>query len=406
MWAAIAITAPVLVIVNAVYFVRRLNRSLEDIFAISERKRAWFARIYLAVSASFPVAMLLYVLYRWLGPAAASRPEGPILDYLLIYPFWFTTCYSFQCTVLFGPLDLAAAVARRLRQDRPWQRYKHLAMVGIAAGFALYMPARMVYDMSALDVRQHRLETGVPAELHGFRIAFVSDMQADRYSAGDRLDALVAAVNESKPDLVLIGGDMITSGSNWIEVAGDYAGQLQARHGVFSCVGDHDHFAYGRDRARSLAAVQKALADRGVQMIDDGVARIEVAGRSVGIALVSSHYMRRFDPGVADRVIAETADDDLRIAVAHQANEALIDIAQRREVALLLAGHTHGGQVSLALPFFSLNAAVVETPYLTGAFEFGDLTMIVSSGLGYSVAPLRYRVPATVDIVDLGPQKH
>ena len=99
----------------------------------------------------------------------------------------------------------------------------------------------------------------LPKELDGFKIAFISDIQADRYTDEKRLMRYIDKINEANPDLVLIAGDVITSSPDYIETAAKYIGKIKSTYGTFSCVGDHDNWAYRQDYVRSLSEVTGAL---------------------------------------------------------------------------------------------------------------------------------------------------
>jgi predicted MPP superfamily phosphohydrolase len=62
----------------------------------------------------------------------------------------------------------------------------------------------------------------------------------------------VDKINESNPDLVLIAGDVITSTPDYIETAAKYIGKIKSKYGTYSCVGDHDNWAYRKDYIKSL----------------------------------------------------------------------------------------------------------------------------------------------------------
>ncbi|MCK7526330.1 MAG: metallophosphoesterase [Ignavibacteriales bacterium] len=96
-------------------------------------------------------------------------------------------------------------------------------------------------------------KNNLPKELDGFKIAFISDVQADRYTDEKRLKRYVDKINDSKPDLVLVAGDVITSTPDYIENAAKYLGMIKSKYGTYSCVGDHDNWAYRQDYERSLA---------------------------------------------------------------------------------------------------------------------------------------------------------
>ncbi len=91
----------------------------------------------------------------------------------------------------------------------------------------------------------------------------------------------------------------------------------------------------------------------------------------------------------------------MRILASHQATGKVIDQAQKAGYNLLLAGHTHGGQLRVPFMFMTFSAAEMDTPYLSGLYRFDNLLMNVDHGLGFTLAPVRYNAPPTISVIDL-----
>ncbi len=86
-------------------------------------------------------------------------------------------------------------------------------------------------------------KSDLPQSLENFKIVFISDIQADHYTDKPRLEKFVSTVNSLHPDLVLIAGDLITTGPDYITISGQEVGKIKSKYGVYSCVGDHDNWA-------------------------------------------------------------------------------------------------------------------------------------------------------------------
>lgn len=86
---------------------------------------------------------------------------------------------------------------------------------------------------------------------------------------------------------------------------------------------------------------------------------------------------------------------------SHQVSDLLVTRAQQNNYALLMAGHTHGGQVRV--PFFgkTYSASDLETPFISGQYKEGDLFINVNEGLGFTLAPVRYNVPPSITFIEL-----
>jgi hypothetical protein len=404
MWIAILFGGLVFFVAHAFFFGARVTRALGLVVPRSRRLLRPMRVAYLVVACSLPVLMLVYVVYALIArPETVGPPDSRIYDYLVEVPFWLVTIYSLQCSLLIVPLDLLHIGLARLgiAAGPRWRARRNALVLLVCAGFLIYVPARLAIDSGDLEVRVHeRVAADLPAELDGFEIALIADMQADQYTNVERLSQLVDAANRARPDLVLIAGDMITRAPRFIEVAAGQAARLTAPHGVLACIGDHDNFAY-RDRGRSLREVREALARRGIPMLDNEVRQIRVGGATIAVILATHNYVSRIDSETTRALLDRARGADLVVLLAHQPGGQLVADAAAGGVDLFMTGHTHGGQINFWLPFLDITPVRIENRYITGSYRVGDMLLTVSSGLGMSVAPFRYRSPASLDIVRL-----
>ena len=308
-----------------------------------------------------------------------------------------------QCFLFIIPLHLLKLLASIIFKNRKETFAKVFSAVTfiIIGFFILYIPIRVIYDYNTVDVREINYGMkNLPSSLENFRIGFISDLQADHYTDKRRLEKFVNAVNSLNPDLVLIAGDLITTGPDYIKISGQEVGKLKAKYGVYSCVGDHDNWAYRNDYAKSVAEVEASLYANNVLMIDNGIKSINVNGVAIGISFITNTYVQTIDSLMLDSLTMNNFGD-FKIFLAHQPRPFLIDRAQKNNFNLYLAGHTHGGQITFVFPFIQLTPTMFETSYTKGDFWFGYMLMIVTRGLGMSLAPIRYNSTPEVTLITL-----
>jgi predicted MPP superfamily phosphohydrolase len=265
--------------------------------------------------------------------------------------------------------------------------------------FAVYVPARIIYDYNVVDIRSvNYSKKNLPKELDGFKIAFISDIQADRYTDQKRLTRYIDKINESNPELVLIAGDVITSTPDYIKTAAEYIGKIKSNYGVYSCVGDHDNWAYRQDYIRSLREIKKSLNDYNIEMPDNELRFIDID--SSRITFVTNTYVSDVSETTL-KILSGSNKADFKIFLTHQPQEFLINSAATNDYDLFLAGHTHGGQITLLFPFIQLTPTLFETQYIKGDFYFKDMLAVVCGGLGMSLAPVRYNSTPEIVIITL-----
>jgi hypothetical protein len=87
--------------------------------------------------------------------------------------------------------------------------------------------------------------------------------------------------------------------------------------------------------------------------------------------------------------------------LVHQPRQIVINAAVKNKYDLILAGHTHGGQITFLFPFINLTPTLIETNRIKGDFYLGKTMMVVTPGLGMSIAPVRYNSTPEVTVIDI-----
>lgn len=389
-WLAIGLT---LVTVAGSFVARRTVEAAGWLGLSPRGQRAlrWLLRWLLFAYPVLVFAMIgLAVALGWERAAL----ESVVLTWGMAVPFFLTVLTVLQAT----PWLLAVYAVRRVRRSPPSRRGA-LAVLAPVVAFAIYTPARIAWERGDLRWRHHEVRVGDAADVPRFRIGFIADLQLDGNLDPDHVAAVMARLSAEAPDVVLSGGDWINQGPAYIERAAATAASLRSRLGTYSVLGDHEHFAYFQ-RGKSVAAVRAAMEARGVVMLDNQVRRFTHHGRSIAVVFLTSSYPARSQPDVLERLVASVADADVTVLVTHQLTAAIAD-AVRDRIDVVLAAHTHGGQINPVLGLVHVPLARLETPYIDGRYQLGSTTIIVTAGVGYSIVPLRYAAPGSVETVDL-----
>jgi len=396
----------ILLFVIEYYFIRKIRSSIKILFPKIQLSK--YKNIIVGVIVYINLYMILVIFaYIYSMIAYGDRPvppENAFFDYLVLFPFWLSMLIFVQCGLLFLVLDLLKLILLPM-----YKKYRakilpiHAKIIlAIAVLFIIYVPIRVIYDYNTVSLRIIEFKKdSLPPDLIGFKIAFISDIQADRYTNDDRLERFISKVNSTNPDLVLIAGDMITSTPNYINTSAKYVGMIKSKYGVYSCVGDHDNWAYWRDNGRSLREITEALQENDVHMIDNGKKVFDVNNSKLSVTFVTNTYVEMISDEMLDSLARLKQNYDLKIFLTHQPRNKFIEAAALHDYDLLLAGHTHGGQITFFFPFYNLSATLIETKYVRGDFKFGDMLMIVTRGLGMSLLPMRYNSTPEVILITL-----
>lgn len=235
--------------------------------------------------------------------------------------------------------------------------------------------------------------TDWPADTAPVTVALLSDIHMESAAIDEaRLTAIVAQVNALRPDLVLIAGDFVEGRGagrslRAVPILRRTLARLRAPLGIVAVPGNHDYWT----DAEPLFA---ALRASGITVLRNEARRVGplalggLDDQSTGHARPSPTLdaMRRL-PGA-------------RVMLAHSP-----DIAPRLpgDVGLLLAGHTHCGQV--VLPLIGAPVQVSAERYRCGVVREGARTTIVTAGLGTSNLPIRFNAPPDLWLLTLGPRR-
>lgn len=399
MWFVYVAIALVLVIIGGLYVRRRLTSALTAL-GVRERRVRLVRWTFVWLVYGVPVIMIASVLVGVvIGFGSVPRLDGPIGTWLLLFPFTCALLVTVQVVPWLLAIDVVWAVVRRRRDVATANRVRTIGVLATVAVFAVYTPARILIERDALRLREHTI-AAAPAPTTRFRIAFVADIQEDRHTDAERANEVYAMLNAKQPDVVLSGGDWINMGPDYIEEAAATAAKLESRLGTFSVRGDHEHFAFGLDRERSAAEVDRAMERHGIAMVSDEVRWFEHDGKRIAVLFINHHYQHRTTSETVARLIAESEGADYTIAVTHQLDSKLTPLLVDR-VDLILGAHTHGGQLNPVIGFVHVPLARLETPYTDGRYQTGKTTIIVTAGVGYSMVPFRYASPGSIEIIDI-----
>ena len=399
-WFVYVVAALVLVAVGGLYVRRRLTGALAH-FGVSGRRTRIMRWVLAWLLFGFPIIVIVSItVSRLLGRATIPRFDGMFAGWLLGVPFVWTLLVVVQTLPWLVVLELVHVIVRRRRGVAMAVRVRSIGVLAVVGVFAIYTPLRIVAERGDLRVRHHRIErAGSGTAGPPFRIGFIADVQQDVHTDGERAREVYARVNASHPDLVLSGGDWINTGPDYIEEAAAAAGTLKSRLGTFSVIGDHEHFAYV-DRERSVAEVERAMRRHGVAMLNNEVRWFQHGGKRIAVVFLNYNYMHRTDPATIAVLVASVAAADYSIVVTHQLDDRLAALLEN-QVDLVLAGHTHGGQVNPVLGVMHVNLARLETPYVDGRYQRGETTILVTAGIGTSIVPIRYAAPSSIELIEL-----
>jgi uncharacterized protein len=282
-------------------------------------------------------------------------------------------------------------------------RRRFLEQATVAAGtipfaWGLY---GMVFERLDLRTSHYRVEfERLPRGFNGFRIAQLSDIHIGPYMTGGEIRQVVDQTNRLKPDLILLTGDyVIWDGSTQYAVVDALSG-LRAPYGVFGCLGNHEAWS------GVTGSISRLFAAQGTRILRKENVAIRSGGDElnlIGVDYQTHHPAGEHYEGIVreylDGVEALVRRDTVNVLMSHNPNT--FDRAAVMGIELSLAGHTHGGQVTLEFISPALCPSRLVTPYVEGWFEKPGGRMYVNRGIGTIGVPMRMGAPPEITVYEL-----
>ena len=279
----------------------------------------------------------------------------------------------------------------------PITRRKFVGLAAAAGVVALAADTALIEPNHPRLVRQEIALRRWPARLDGFTIALLSDFHYDPYFSVHALKSAIAMVNDLRPDLIALTGDFVSvplvslntaQGAGGAEPCADLLRQLQAPHGLWAVMGNHDFFT---DPER----VTRALRSRGIQVLANASVPIERNGARFWLSGVGD--VLGGEANVED-TLQSVPHDEAAVLMAHEPDYA--DHVAQYPVDLQLSGHSHGGQVKI--PFVRpLYLPDLGKKYISGLYQIGPLTLYTNRGLGTVGVPIRLNCPPEITLLTL-----
>ena len=253
----------------------------------------------------------------------------------------------------------------------------------IFLGLVIFMDMA-IYEPYALKITSYNLENPL---LSNLKIVFASDFHIAPYKWEKwRLSKIVDKINAENPDLVILGGDYTNRHNKKASLSPkDIAKTLQKiKAPKVAVLGNHDSYFSKKD-------VMNALQQANIPVLDNTHTELKLQNKTVFIAGVSDYDTDKPD---INKTINQTKKP--LIFVTHSP-DVFQQLNGRADIAF--AGHTHGGQI--ILPFLGALITNIKSgrKYTYGLLYEQQKPLIVSSGLGTSIIPIRFNnLPEIVSV--------
>ncbi len=368
------------------------------------------------------VLLLLAVVERFVAFGRGGWPTPRISRWSSEFlALWFTwSIFGYLAVCLVRGIDriwLRGASLLRKRATAlsnpppdPQRRY-FLRTATYAAGALPLAGALYGFAVERFDFEVFRVDVpiaGLPAGLDGLRILQLSDIHASNYMPISQVRRIVDKAQELTCDVIMITGDLLTGRGDPLAACVAELGRLHAPLGVWGCNGNHEIYTDTEDEAALL------FRQHGMTMLRQENAQLSWRGARfnlMGVDYQRQHWFRSQSPPMLQSMEALVRQDMPNVLLSHNPNA--FHRASELGIDLMLAGHTHGGQVQVEILDHRLSPARFITKYIAGLYQLpmtGEAALAshkryasvyVNRGLGTIGTPLRLGVPPEITLLTL-----
>ena len=386
--------------------------------SINETKvKSWLKGLYLlGVSAGYVGFYYLYTYF-------VNKPLHPeFLPNLFVGFFFSFFAFKLLLIVFFLAedilrlLSLSYQFVKNLIQGngpktqvpgrRKFIRQTGLFIAAIPFSSMLYGVARGKYDFRVNRMKLHF--ENLPESFEGFRMVHISDIHSGSFDREDAIRSGIELINQEKPDLICFTGDLVNNDSREIEPYINDFKKLNAPHGIYSTLGNHDYGDYKswdstEAKEKNMELLYQYQEEMGFRLLNNENAIIEKNGQRIGIYGVENWGNRPFPQrGDIDSALKGAEEVSFKVLMSHDPTHWEKKILEHpMHFDLTLAGHTHGMQFGVEIPGFKWSPIKYIYPQWAGLYEKASQLLYVNRGFGFLGFPGRVGIWPEITVFEL-----
>lgn len=284
----------------------------------------------------------------------------------------------------------------------------------LALGIAAVPLVSLLYGMFKgkynYKVLNYTLEfDNLPKEFDGFTLTQISDIHSGSFDNKEKVSYGIDLINQQKSDVILFTGDMVNNKASEVYPWMDIIGSLEAPHGKFSVLGNHDYGDYVQwesDEAKkqNFTDLIEAQQKMGFQVLLNQAQFIEKEGKRIALIGVENWGKGGFKKaGDLNLAVSEVDSDDFKILMSHDPShwEAQV-IDHPYPFELTLSGHTHGMQFGIEIPgWFKWSPVKWRYKQWAGVYHQAKQYLNVNRGFGFLAYPGRVGIWPEITVITL-----
>lgn len=286
-----------------------------------------------------------------------------------------------------------------------------LSWAGIAAGAGLFgslvygFNNKYRYQLKRLNLSFERL----PEAFRGLRIIHISDIHSGSFTDREAVMKGIRKIQDQNPDLILFTGDLVNNKAEEMEPFREMFSTLNATHGVYSVLGNHDYGDYvswssEEEKTVNLEKLKKIHADMGWQLLMNEKIVIEKNNQQISVLGIENWSSKARFPkyGNLSKAYEGTDKNQFKILLSHDPSHWDAEVrTQYQDIDLMLSGHTHGMQFGVEIPGFKWSPVQYVYKQWAGLYQEGNQKLYVNRGFGFIGYPGRVGILPEITVIEL-----
>lgn len=261
------------------------------------------------------------------------------------------------------------------------------------------------------DYRVHKVKIAfndLPYAFHGFKITQLSDIHSGSLDDVAAVRRGIELANAQKSDVVVFTGDLVNNVATEMDPWIEHFSQLDAPHGKFSILGNHDYGDYVQwpseeAKAKNLQDLKEVHGKIGFRLLLNESFHLEKDGEKIALIGVENWGKRGFvKHGDLDKAIAPIEDSTFKVLLSHDPSHwEAVTVPHEKKVHLTLAGHTHGMQFGIEIPGIKWSPVKYIYPQWAGLYPKEGQYIYVNRGFGFLGFPGRVGILPEITVIEL-----
>lgn len=286
-----------------------------------------------------------------------------------------------------------------------------VAIIGLLAGFLpffviLYGIFKAIYRFK---VYQHAISfKHLPSSFDGLKIVQLSDLHLGSFNYSyKKLKSAIEKINALEPDYIVITGDLVNNYAWELRGWENVFNQLKAREGKYAILGNHDYGDYSQwktaeEKQTNFESIQQFFKTIDFNLLMNESVVISKDNQEIALIGVENWGKPPFKQyGDLEKALTEVKDIPFKILLSHDPTHWAEEVRDKTNIALMLAGHTHGMQAAFQYKNLKWSPIKYKFKHWAGLYQSKEQYLYVNRGLGWLGFPGRIGMRPEITLIEL-----